>query len=400
MNLPRLLIIIALMLLLFGATGKAQATDVYGQVRIYNGTCYSGIGMNGIKVLLYDNAGFLDSCTTYTDEAFMAAHNLTSPLGIYYFDDVPYSEDYTVEVIPALGTQLTPPPPGEPPTWNANPRQIGTNFYRCFLVDIVGDNFEPRTIGYWKHQCNVAVKGHGNAQVPEEELIVYLNMIYTLFDNGAYFPIEGVSSVGSAALTPDDALNTFKLSNGGPIGMVHKAKKQLLALLLNVTAEYVYVYQEISADDRTISEAIAFGADMITNGGSELEMAKDVMDMINNGETVPAGWIPDYGLVYYGDEGDGSIAAQMLPTTAVIVGNYPNPFNPETRISFTLPEAARVSLTIFNLQGRQIGQLVSGDFSAGLHEVNWNAADYPSGAYIYRLSGDFGAVSGKMLLVK
>jgi hypothetical protein len=321
-------------------------------------------------------------------------------MGIYYFDDVPYSENYTVEVMPPLGTQTTPPPPGEPPTWNANPRPVGTQFYRCFLMDLVGDNFEPRTIGYWKHQCNVAVKGKGNAQVPEDELIEYLDLIFALFDGADNFPIEGVSSVNSEPLTPNDALNTFKASNGGPVGMVNKTKKQLLATLLNVTAQYIYVYQEISEDERTVSEAIAFGADMITNSGSQLETAKDALDRINNGETVPAGWIPDYGLVYFGDETEGSIAVQLPPETALLVGNYPNPFNPETTISFTLPEAMQVTLSVYDLQGRRVAELLSEPMSAGSHQIRWNAGDYPSGAYFYRINTRSGGATGKMLLLK
>lgn len=400
MTLPRIFIIIAVALLLFGALTLAQAVDVYGQVRIYDGTCDTGIGMNGVKVYLYDNAGFLDSTITYTDVAFMQAHNLTSPMGIYYFDDVPYSVNYWVEVVPPLGVELT-TDPSQGSWWNANPRQVGTNFYRCFLMDLVGSNFEPRTMGFWKHQATVANGGNGNAQVPADELQDMLDLLFALFDNGTNFPIEGVSSVGGEPLGFQDMLNTFNAPNGGSAGMVNKAKKQLLALLMNVVAEYVYVWQEISVDERTISEAISFGADMITNNGSAIGTAKDAMDMINNGQTVPSGWIPSgYGLIYYGNEGTLFGPVASLPSTEILIGNYPNPFNPETRIEFSLPEASQITLSIYNMQGQKVAELLNGRLEAGQYGMAWNAAGYPSGTYIYRLSSNRGQIAGTMVLMK
>jgi len=388
-------------LLLALATANAQTVDIYGQVRIYNGTCNAGIGMNGITVLLYsDSLNVSYSIVTHTDSAFMVAHGLTSPMGIYYFNDVPYSLYYYVEVVPPLGVVLA-TNPQEGSWWNANPRAVGNNFYRCFLMVLEGGNFSPHTIGYWKHQATVAVTGQGNAQVPAAQLQGYYNTIFNLFNDPPYFPIAGVTTVNGGPLTPQAALAMFDLPNGGPAGMVNKAKKQLLGLLLNVVAEYVYVWQEISIDDRTVSQAISFGANMIKNNGAALGTAKDAMDYINNGITVPAGWIPgSYGMIYYGNPATSVAVTAELPESPVLLGNYPNPFNPQTIISFALPDNGFVKLSVFDISGRQMAQLVNGWREAGYHEVTFDASGLASGMYLYRLSAGNTAISGKMMLVK
>lgn len=396
-----IIILCVVAFLLFGSAPAGATVDVYGQVRIYNGTCDTGVGMNGVSVVLFDTlTTFRDTTVTYTDAAFMTAHNLTSPMGIYYFDDVPYSTSYKVEVLLPLGvTAATDPVQGA--WWNANPRIVGTNFYRCFLMVLTGCNFTPHTIGYWKHQAQVAVTGRGNPQVPAVLLQEYLNRVYQLFDDEPNFPISGVSSVNGAPLTPQDMINTFTLPNGGSIGMKNKTKKQLLAQLLNVAAEYVYSWQIISVDQRTVSQAIAFGADMITNNGSALSTAHSALDYINNGILVPAGWIPgSYGLVYYGDPIAEPTGGCALPTSDILLENYPNPFNPMTTIHFTLPASGFFRLRVFDSAGRDVATLFDGWAAAGDREIVFDASGLPSGVYFCRLASNSGNMTAKLMLVK
>jgi hypothetical protein len=80
--------------------------------------------------------------------------------------------------------------------------------------------------------------------------------------------------------------------------------------------------------------------------------------------------------------------------------NYPNPFNPSTNISYTIPERGNVSLKIFDLLGGEVAQLVNGEIEAGSYNVSFNAANLPSGIYFYRLqAGDF-VQTRKMILLK
>ncbi len=80
--------------------------------------------------------------------------------------------------------------------------------------------------------------------------------------------------------------------------------------------------------------------------------------------------------------------------------NFPNPFNPNTSIRFSLPETGNVKLTVYNLLGQEIATLVNGVKEAGTHTINYNAEELNSGIYIYRIeSNGFNEVR-KMTLIK
>ncbi|MBU1880455.1 T9SS type A sorting domain-containing protein, partial [bacterium] len=65
----------------------------------------------------------------------------------------------------------------------------------------------------------------------------------------------------------------------------------------------------------------------------------------------------------------------------LMLTNYPNPFNPETTISFALPEACQISLTVYDVAGRNVVSLIDGWREAGSHEISFNASHLPSGVY-------------------
>ena len=80
--------------------------------------------------------------------------------------------------------------------------------------------------------------------------------------------------------------------------------------------------------------------------------------------------------------------------------NYPNPFNPSTTIEFAIPKSAFTKLTVYNSTGQKITDLISQNLSKGVYSFKWNAADYSSGIYFYRIdSGNYSAVK-KLILIK
>ncbi|MDY0151142.1 MAG: C25 family cysteine peptidase [Candidatus Cloacimonas sp.] len=106
---------------------------------------------------------------------------------------------------------------------------------------------------------------------------------------------------------------------------------------------------------------------------------------------------------------DGIVANsdENLPAGATVQlhENYPNPFNPSTTLSFTLPAQTLVKLEIFNLKGQKVRSLIAGDTPQGTHNIVWNGTDdnnhgVASGVYYYRLSTPQSSLSKKMLLVK
>jgi hypothetical protein len=87
-----------------------------------------------------------------------------------------------------------------------------------------------------------------------------------------------------------------------------------------------------------------------------------------------------------------------IPNEFSLGQNYPNPFNPLTTIEFDLPQSGYVTLKVYNLLGKEVASLVSGELTAGIYRVNWNANDAASGIYYYRLqSGKF--VGAKRLVL-
>ena len=89
-----------------------------------------------------------------------------------------------------------------------------------------------------------------------------------------------------------------------------------------------------------------------------------------------------------------------LPDNYILSQNYPNPFNPSTQISFSLIKPGLTTLTVYNLIGQEIAQLVDEELNSGTYKVNFNAENLPTGLYIYRIqSGSFNDTK-KMMLIK
>jgi len=80
--------------------------------------------------------------------------------------------------------------------------------------------------------------------------------------------------------------------------------------------------------------------------------------------------------------------------------NYPNPFNPSTTIRFTLLESSFINLSIFNALGEKIEELVNEDKEPGIHTIEFNAKDLPSGTYFYTINSNGYANTKKMILLK
>jgi hypothetical protein len=89
-----------------------------------------------------------------------------------------------------------------------------------------------------------------------------------------------------------------------------------------------------------------------------------------------------------------------VPRRFALLAAYPNPFNPVTIIGYALPHADLVTLTIFNMVGQKVATIIDGEHAAGTYTVRWDASDFPSGAYFYRLSAGEFVETRKMVLVR
>ena len=126
------------------------------------------------------------------------------------------------------------------------------------------------------------------------------------------------------------------------------------------------------------------------------------------------------GLDHYAVRSNGGITFLMevegvkkigseIPNSFTLCQNYPNPFNPITKIKFSIPPSpsqmgrgsgGEVKLIIYDILGREVAILVNEKLSPGTYEVEWDASNYPSGVYFYKLTlGDFSQTK-KLILIK
>jgi hypothetical protein len=90
----------------------------------------------------------------------------------------------------------------------------------------------------------------------------------------------------------------------------------------------------------------------------------------------------------------------VTPKAFSLLQNYPDPFNPSTNISFSIPAASFISLKVFDALGREVSVVLSEELPAGKYSRQWNAAGLPSGVYFYRLQAGSFAETKKLVLLR
>ena len=73
------------------------------------------------------------------------------------------------------------------------------------------------------------------------------------------------------------------------------------------------------------------------------------------------------------------------PSEFSLSQNYPNPFNPVTKISFSIPDNSYTKLTVYDISGKQVAELVNGELDAGSYNIDFDASHLSSGTYFYRI---------------
>jgi len=96
----------------------------------------------------------------------------------------------------------------------------------------------------------------------------------------------------------------------------------------------------------------------------------------------------------------GGVSDNLIPTLLILSAPFPNPFNSRAELEFSLPEAGRIKLSLYDLAGREAMLLVDNHFEAGRHTTVLNALNLPTGLYWIRLETDHGVKTTKALLIK
>ena len=168
--------------------------------------------------------------------------------------------------------------------------------------------------------------------------------------------------------------------------------------ILSIGTEVVY---RLESNDRWIGEPV-IGIKHVNQGGGTIIALSSLLSDLG-----PEGAIDSFLVRVIGEEFGISIGIDeekltnsQTPSNFSLGNNYPNPFNPETVIEYTLPIRSEVNINIYNLRGQEIARLVNERQEVGYHKVKWNASNFASGIYFYRLqAGDF-VLTRKMVLLK
>jgi len=133
--------------------------------------------------------------------------------------------------------------------------------------------------------------------------------------------------------------------------------------------------------------------EMRSQGASREEIRTTVSEMLKG-----------YGILLP-ENTENSTSKDTPAKSEIKTGNYPNPFNPQTEIAYSLPEDCYVKLTIYNIQGQKVKQLVDEYQSAGTKEVVWDGCDengekVASGIYFYRIEAGPNSATKRMVLLK
>ena len=91
---------------------------------------------------------------------------------------------------------------------------------------------------------------------------------------------------------------------------------------------------------------------------------------------------------------------QNVPEKFELFQNYPNPFNPSTNIKYQIAKSGDVKLIVYDVLGNEVATLVNEKLQPGTYEIEWNAFNYPSGVYFYKLTAGDYKQTNKMILLK
>lgn len=91
---------------------------------------------------------------------------------------------------------------------------------------------------------------------------------------------------------------------------------------------------------------------------------------------------------------------EVIPSKYALNQNYPNPFNPSTSLEFSLPENSMVNLSIYNILGQKVAELVNEELNAGSYKYNFDASKIASGVYIYTIRANSFTATRKMILLR
>jgi hypothetical protein len=229
--------------------------------------------------------------------------------------------------------------------------------------------------GFYINGASAAVTMKSNATVTASTG----NIASVVSSGKLTFTADGVKLTGNL-ITDNTSTITAALQNNTTLtGSINSA-----ALTIDATSSWVLT---ANSNVTTFSDASGISGTSVTNiTGNGYNVYYDAS---LNGNSALGG--KTYSLVNGGKllpKGSSSVDKfkDVIPSVWALDQNFPNPFNPSTTISFSLPESGFVTLKVFDILGKEVALLVNDRLSAGSYSFNWNAGSLAGGTYIYRMA--------------
>ena len=243
-----------------------------------------------------------------------------------------------------------------------------TNGYAWYMVKGGRQDY----MNYWHHDREVTIELSDTMRPPATSLADYWNYNYRSFLNYIQACLYGVSGIVTDSLTGQPLkAKVFITGHDFDSSEVYSDSATGIYNRPIIAGNYNITYSAPGYYSKTINNIHAANdSTTVVN----VQLRRDYTSVTHNGNNV----VKDYKLFQ----------------------NYPNPFNPSTIISFEVPSASFVALTIYDAAGRIVEIIINKPFTAGHHETEWNASNYSSGIYFYKLEAGNYTETRKMVLVK
>ncbi|MCL4306340.1 proprotein convertase P-domain-containing protein [bacterium] len=256
------------------------------------------------------------------------------------------------------------------------------------------------------------------------------NYTCTTFDDEAATPIGAGAAPFSGSFQPETALSDVDGENalgdwllcvtdnvggdqGHILGVCLKFEYDRILPVNFGSFDAVAGDRQVTLNWNTLSENNVHHFDVIRDGSKVAEVAATNSATGSDYRYVDGnltnGTIYSYSLVSVDVNGArqelASVEATPNAGAAVITEyalhqNYPNPFNPTTNIAFDLVDAGLVKISVYNVMGQKVAELVNGSFEAGRHVVSFDATGLSSGLYLYKMEANGFTAQAKMVLMK
>jgi hypothetical protein len=263
------------------------------------------------------------------------------------------------------------------------------NDYLYFAGDIVDDVYSFSGGNWWEQDAMeffIGLYEHPNVKHNSQQRGAEPDYKFVFHEGRMFFDNSNFSDAGGE-IYDEDSTNYFFEEFGGA-DYAFEAKISLDSIVFGGDTRFTPVEGMKVPFTMSIKD---------NDGGDNGYLGFSPLDTDNAYQTNKV-WLHTFvgtaGIVSIGDDGYDVVREYALH------GNYPNPFNPSTTITFTLAQATNIKLEIFNALGQKVQTLVNGQQKAGYHEVLFNAENLASGMYFYRLKADNFSQVRKMMLVK